>query len=133
MPLDYLAVRIVHESAVALSVTGFAVRGAAALGGATWVRGRLARTLPHIVDTLLLASAIALLAMLRLNPFLVPWLQAKLAGLVVYVGLGMVALRPALSRPVRAGAGVAALCTAAWIVSVAFTKSPLGFLGTWLG
>jgi len=132
MSLDYLAVRTLHESAVALSVTGFAARGAAALGGAAWVRGRLARTLPHIVDTVLLGSAIVMLAMLHLNPLLVPWLQAKLLGLLVYIGLGTLALRPSLSRPVRGAAWLAALCTAGWIVSVAFTKSPLGFLGPWL-
>jgi len=132
MPLDYLVLRTVHESAVALSVSGFAVRGAAALGGAAWVRGRLARTLPHVVDTVLLASAIAMLATLRLNPFLVPWLQAKLVGLVVYVGLGTVALRRPLSGPVRGAAWLAALCTAGWIISVAFTKSPAGFLAPWL-
>jgi hypothetical protein len=58
-----------------------------------------------------------------------PWLLAKIVGLVVYVGLGVVALRPGRPRA-RARRGVArALAVVAWIVSVALTKSPLGFLG----
>lgn len=126
--MDYLAVRGFHETCAALSVTGFFVRGAAGLCGAGWVQGRAAKTVPHIVDTALLLSAMMLVTTLRLNPFTTPWLVAKMAGLVVYVGFGVVALRPGLRKPVRAGAWVAALTTAGWIVSVAFTKSPLGFL-----
>jgi len=52
-----------------------------------------------------------------------------LIGLIAYVGLGVLALRPGRPRGVRATAWVAALLTAGWIVSVAITKSPLGFLG----
>ena len=124
--MDYLALRTLHESAVTLSVTGFAARAGAGLAGATWVRARWARTLPHVVDTALLASAITLVAMLRANPFTTPWLAAKLCGLVAYIGLGAVALRPRFDRGTRAAATLAALGVAAWIVSVAFTKSPLG-------
>ena len=126
--MDYLAIRTFHETSVALSVTGFALRSDAGLAGARWVRGRLAKTLPHVVDTALLTSALMLLTMLRLNPFATPWLLAKLCGLVVYIRLGVVALRPTVARPVRAAAWLAALAVAGWIVSVAFTKTPWGFL-----
>ena len=51
-----------------------------------------------------------------------------MSGLVVYIALGVVALRPGLARPVRLLAWLGALATVAWIISVAFTKSPLGFL-----
>jgi len=127
--MDYLAIRTFHESTVALSVTGFAVRGVASLLGASWVRGGIARTLPHIVDTALLTSALMLVTLLHVNPFATPWLQAKMSGLVVYVVLGALALRPGLPRVGRACAGLGALAAVGWIVSVAFTKNPLGFLG----
>jgi uncharacterized membrane protein SirB2 len=126
--MDYLTIRTIHESAVALSITGFFVRGAAGLAGAGWVRGRAAKTVPHVVDTVLLVSAIALAWMLRITPFGAPWLMAKVVGLLLYIALGIVALRPTNPRGVRAAAWVAALVTAAWIVSVAFSKNPLGFL-----
>jgi uncharacterized membrane protein SirB2 len=127
MTLDYGAVKLVHQSAVALSLAGFLIRGAASLGGAQWLRSRAARTLPHLVDTVLLLSALVLAWMLGLTPRNAPWLLAKIAGLVAYVALGVLALRPGRPRGVRAAAWIAALVTAAWIVSVAITKSPLGF------
>jgi uncharacterized membrane protein SirB2 len=132
--MDYAFVKLIHQGAVTLSLTGFLVRGAASLAGAPWVQGRAAKTLPHIVDSVLLLSALALAWMLHLNPGNAPWLLAKVIGLVLYVGLGVVALRPGRPLAVRAAAWVGALATALWIVSVAITKSPLGFIAhVWAG
>ena len=64
----------------------------AALAGAAWVRGRVARTLPHAVDTVLLASAIGLAWLLQLNPLTTPWLAAKIAG-KLDLSLGEVTLK----------------------------------------
>jgi len=127
MTLDYGTIKLVHQGAVALSLTGFFARGLAALIGAQWTRSRAAKTLPHIVDTVLLVSAVMLAWMLRLTASNAPWLVAKVVGLFVYIGLGLVALRPGLPRRVRLAAWIGALATAAWIVSVAITKDPLGF------
>jgi uncharacterized membrane protein SirB2 len=126
--MDFLTLKIVHQSAVVLSISGFFARGIGALMGAAWVRGRIAKTLPHVIDTVLLGSALWLAWMLRLTPGNAPWLMAKIAGLVIYIGLGMLALRPGRPLPVRALAWVGALLTFGWIVSVALTKSPLGAL-----
>lgn len=126
--MDYAAVKLIHQGVVALSVAGFALRGAGLLTGAAWARGRVAKRLPHLVDTVLLLSALMLAWMLRLNPLHAPWLTAKIVGLVLYVALGMLALRPGRPGAVRVAAGVAALATVGWIVSVAVTKSPFGFL-----
>lgn len=130
--MEYQAIKHLHMGAVALSALGFGARGLASLNGAAWVRSRTAKILPHIVDTVLLASAIALAALLRLNPAHTPWLLAKIVGLLLYIGLGMLALRPTLSRPVRASAGLGALLVLGWIASVAMSKSPLGFLSAWI-
>lgn len=126
--MDYAVVKLIHQSAVTLSLTGFFLRGAASLAGARWVGSRAAKTLPHVIDSVLLLSALALAWMLRLTPGNAPWLLAKVIGLIAYVGLGVVALRPGRPRVVRAAAWMAALLTALWIVSVAITKSPLGFI-----
>ena len=125
--VDYALVKTVHQGAVALSIAGFFARGAAARAGADWVRGRLARTLPHIVDSVLLVSALTLAWMLRLTPANAPWLLAKILGLLAYIGLGVIALRPGRPLPVRATAWVAALAVVGWIVSVALLKDPRGF------
>lgn len=124
--MNYLTVRAIHETAVALSVTGFFLRGLVGLAGVELPGGRVAKALPHAIDTVLLASALTLAWMLGITPLTAPWLLAKVCGLVVYIGLGVVALRAALPLRVRATAWVAALLSASWIVSVAITKSPLG-------
>lgn len=126
--MDYFTVKLVHQSAVALSITGFFMRGAASLAGAQWVSGRAARTLPHLVDSVLLASALTLAWMLRLTPIEAPWLLAKIIGLLVYIGLGVVALKPGRPTALRAAAWLAALAVVGWIVSVAVTKNPFGLL-----
>lgn len=126
--MDYTLVKLVHQSAVALSIAGFALRGAGALLGARWVAGRAAKTLPHLVDSVLLLSALTLVWLLRPSPAGATWLLAKVLGLLLYIGLGMVALRPGRPWPVRAAAWLAALAVVGWIVSVALTKQPLGLL-----
>ena len=126
--MDYFVVKAIHQGVVALSLSGFFARGLGSLRGAAWVQGRLAKTVPHVVDTVLLLSALTLAWMLRLTPGSSSWLAAKIVGLVIYVGLGVIALKPTRPRRVRAAAWVAALATAGWIVSVAITKNPLGVL-----
>jgi uncharacterized membrane protein SirB2 len=125
--MEYATLKLIHQSAVLLSFTGFLARGLASLTGAAWVGSRPAKTLPHLVDTVLLASALALAFTLRLNPAQTPWLLAKLLALVVYIVLGALALRPRLSRVSRTVAFVAALATFGYIVSVAITKQPGGW------
>ena len=126
--MDYATLKLVHQSAVALSIAGFVARGAAALVGAAWVRGRVARTLPHAIDTVLLASAVGLAWMLQLNPLTTPWLAAKIAGLLAYIGLGMVALKPGRPIALRIAAWVAALLCFAQIVAIAISKQAAGLL-----
>jgi len=126
--MDYAALKLIHQSTALLSVSGFFARGLASFAGAAWVRGRGARTVPHVVDTVLLASALAMAWMLRLNPLTTPWLAAKIGGLLLYIALGMLALRPGRPLALRIAAWVAALCVVGWIASVALSKDALGAL-----
>ena len=126
--MNYLLLKTVHQTAVVCSITGFFVRGAASLAGGAWVQARWAKTSAELIDTVLLLSAVALAWMALLNPIRTPWLLAKILALVVYVAFGVVALRPGLPRPLRVAAWLAALATVGYIVSVAITKTPLGWL-----
>ena len=126
--MDYAAWKLLHQGAVALSSTGFVARGLGSFTQAAWVRRRVARTAPHVVDTLLLLSALVMAWTLRLTPGNAPWLMAKIAGLLLYIGLGLLALRPGRPLPLRIAAWAAALAVFGWIVSVAITKQPLGLL-----
>jgi len=124
----YLALKHFHITCVVLSGAGFALRGAWALAGSPLARARLTRVLPHVVDSCLLLSAIVLAWMAGQYPFVHGWLTAKIVGLLAYIGLGMLALKPGRPLALRGAAFVAALATFSWIVSVALSKNPLGWL-----
>lgn len=129
MAETYTLLKTAHQTAAALSIAGFVARGTGALGGATWVRSRAARTLPHVVDTVLLATALALAWMAGFTPGNSPWLLAKIVALLAYIGLGMLALKPGRPWSVRALAFGAAVVVFAYIVSVALSKQASGFWG----
>ncbi len=131
--LAYHLLKGVHIGAVTASLALFALRGAWTWSSSNRLRRRWVRVVPHVVDTVLLASGIALAAILGAFSGTFSgahaWLEAKVAGLVVYVVLGSIALKYGRSARTRLLAFVAALVTFAWIVSVAISKSPAGFLG----
>ena len=61
-----------------------------------------------VIDTALLVSAIILAVYIQQSPLQDSWLTAKVAGLLVYIGLGMVAMRFGKTRQIRIAAWVAA-------------------------
>jgi uncharacterized membrane protein SirB2 len=130
--VDYLALKVLHISAVTVSFSGFVARGIGVLRGAAWVKHRATRRVADLVDSVLLLSAIGMLVVIHVWPWELPWLRAKIVGLVVYIALGIGALRPtrAGSRPrpirIRLLFWVGALLVFGYIVSVALTKSPWG-------
>ena len=89
---------------------------------------RWTKILPHVVDTLLLASAIILAVQWRISPLEHSWLLAKIIALLVYILVGAVALRHGQSKKVRVLAWLFGLLTFLYIVSVANTRSVLGWL-----
>ena len=121
-------VLLVHVSSVTLSFVLFFVRGLWLAPAPGRAAPRILKVLPHIVDTVLLASGATLAVLIRQYPFVDPWLTAKLVGLVVYIALGMVALHRGRRPALRLGAWIAAMCVFGYIVSVALTMNPAGFL-----
>lgn len=130
--MDYLPLKHLHVTLVGLSVAGFLLRSLAVLAGARWVRARAVRIVPHVLDTLLLASGLWLVFMAGSGMAGAPWFSAKMTGLVAYVLLGIVALRPGTGRALRVVAWVAALAVVGWMWSVARTKNPAGFLAPFI-
>lgn len=124
----YAVFKNLHVFFVALSATGFLLRGYWMISGSPLSRHKLARRLPHVIDSLLLATALVIAVMAAQYPFVAPWLTAKVLGLLAYIVLGAVALTYGRTLRVRVAALVGALLVFAWIVSVAITKQPAGFL-----
>jgi uncharacterized membrane protein SirB2 len=106
-----------------ISVLGFLARGILKINESPLVDKKLVRVLPHVIDTVLLASAIALVIMSGQYPWVAPWVSAKILGLVVYIGLGVVVMRTAKTRQTRIAAFALALITAGYVFMVAGTKT----------
>lgn len=124
--MSYVLLKHLHVSCVVLSGTGFFLRGLLMLRQAPLLRARWVRVAPHVIDTLLLASAVALVVVTRQYPWEAYWVAAKIAALLAYIGLGMVALRRGRTGRTRVTAWFAAMACFAYIVAVALTRSPLG-------
>lgn len=123
----YLALKHFHFTCVVLSIAGFALRGWWSITGSPLLRARLTRTLPHLVDSCLLVSAITMAWIAGFVPFVDGWLTAKIGALLVYIALGAVALKATRPLAHRATAWAAAMAVYSYIVAVAMTKNPLGW------
>ena len=125
--------KLLHVSCALVSVCGFALRGYWAVTDHPLRRQTLTRVLPHIVDTLLLGSAVGMLMLWQVGPSQLPWVMAKIVALLVYIGLGMVTMRFARSARTQKAAYCGALLVALYILIVARTHSPLGPVGLVFG
>ena len=123
--MSYAVLKMIHVGSVIISFTLFFLRGIWLIQNSENLRQRWIKVLPHIVDTLLLGSAIALAITVQQNPLEHAWLTAKVMGLFVYIGLGLIALRFGKTRQIKITAWIAAECVFVYIVLVALTKHPL--------
>ena len=84
---------------------------------------RWVRTAPHINDTLLLVSAIALVVITSQYPGPSSWINAKIVALVVYIMLGIIALNRGKTMQTRVTAWILAVAVYIYMILVAFSKS----------
>jgi uncharacterized membrane protein SirB2 len=127
----YLQIRFAHVLLVCCSGALFAARGLATILGSAWPRHVALRWLSYTIDTCLLTAALMLVTILHQYPFVQSWLTAKVLLLVVYVVLGIYALRLARTRNARISAFVAALLVFLFIGSVAWWHDPRGVFTLW--
>ncbi|HED39092.1 MAG TPA: regulator SirB [Chromatiales bacterium] len=117
----------IHIFTALISFTLFFIRGLWVMKGSVMMQQKWVKIVPHLNDTVLLGTAIALTISIGQYPFSDGWLTAKLLALVAYICLGIEALRLARTDIGRAAAWLAALVVFLFIVSVAVTRMPLGF------
>ncbi len=113
-----------HITCVALSYSLFFLRGIWMLRDSSLLQQRWIKIAPHMVDTLLLASAIALAWQLGISPLAAPWLGAKIVALLFYIVIGAYALKRGRTKRIRLTAWLAAQMVFFYIVSVAVTHDP---------
>ncbi len=121
----YIILKFIHLATAFISIAGFIIRGIWMIQASAILQRRWIRIAPHINDTVLLVSAIALVMITLQYPGPTTWINAKIAALLLYIILGTVALKRGKTKQIRIISGMLALLTFAYIVMVAISKNPL--------
>lgn len=123
--MSILTIKYLHISCVLLSYSLFVLRGVWMLKGSPVLQQLWVKVVPHIVDTVLLLSAITLAYQLSISPLSTPWLMAKIIALLLYIFLGTLAIKRGRTKKIRLAAWIAAQLVFIYIVTVALTRNPL--------
>ena len=126
--MDYFAIRYLHIACATLSGSFFLVRGIWMLRDSSMLNRRWVRVAPHVIDSVLLGSALLMVFLSGQYPFVQGWLTAKVLALLAYIALGAVALKRGKNKTVRICAFIAARAVFSYIVLVALSKQVLVFL-----
>ena len=126
--MTYALLKQLHLATIAITLTLFVLRGFWMMMDSPRLKARWVRIVPHLNDTLLLASGIGLAVLLQQYPLVHGWLTAKLFALIAYIVLGTVALKRGKTRSRRIAAWFAALLVFGYMVAVALTHDPLPFI-----
>jgi len=122
--MSYAEIKIIHIISIVLSYILFSLRGIWMIQGSPLLQLRWVKILPHVIDTILLTSAVILVAMIQQYPGFNIWVSAKIGGLLLYIFLGMIALRFGKTQQIKTISWILAQIMFFYIVLVALTKSP---------
>lgn len=120
--MNYLALKHLHITCVVLSFSFFLTRFYWRLNAAEKLQQKWVKITPHIIDTVLLLSAIAMAWLAQLNPLQHAWLFGKIFVLINYIVCGSIALKYSPSRQGQILAFCGAVFSFALIVSLAINK-----------
>ena len=118
----YMLTKGLHVACALVSLLLFLWRGRLALRGHR-IPQRWLRRVPDSVDTLLLITGVALMFITAQYPLVDDWMSLKLSGVVLYIVLGLVALRFEGGPRIRRAAFIAAILTFTGIVWLAHVRS----------
>lgn len=112
-----------HIAFAFLSLSGFVFRGILMLSASQLMHSPWVKRLPHVIDSGLFALGITLLWFGPWSLWSASWLQVKLSALLLYIGLGFIALhRGRFSRRTRLTAWLAGLSVFVYMLAVAHWK-----------
>jgi uncharacterized membrane protein SirB2 len=121
------AVIHLHVTAVVISLALFSFRFALKYKGSKILEKKWLKITPHVVDTILLGSAIWLLTLSSMTQ-VDGWVASKVIGVIMYILSGFFALKWAKTNRSRI---IGFVCAVIWIMltaSVGFSKQPFSFL-----
>ena len=121
-------IKLIHMSTAFISISLFLTRGFWVFRNSPMMSKKWVKIVPHVNDTVLLITATLLAISTQQYPFVHSWLSAKFIALLVYIVLGMFALKRAKEMKSKAVFFILALLTFSYIVSVAIMRSPTWFL-----
>ncbi|MGP9800410.1 SirB2 family protein [Rheinheimera sp. NSM] len=120
----YMAYKHFHLLMVVLSVSFLLVRYAMSLKPAAILQRKFFKIAPHVIDTLLLVSAVLLMMTLQQYPFVHAWLTEKLLAVLAYIALGVMAFK-GRTAAIRWICFLGALGWLGLVLRVAITKQPV--------
>jgi uncharacterized membrane protein SirB2 len=126
--MTYLLLKYLHVTCVVLSISGFVVRGVWMMQESPWLQNKWVRVAPHIIDTVLLGSAILLAMQIQQYPLVHNWLTAKVLALRAYIVIGAIGLKYGKTKKIRVTAWLGAIAIFLYIVLVAVTHQVLPFV-----
>ena len=129
----YASLKLLHVTLATVSISGFLLRAWWSINASPLLETRLARTAPHVVDTLFLLAGVGMIWSASLPVADLTWLHAKFAGLVLYILAGTIAIKRGRTRQTRIMATILAVGLFAWVVGISIRKSPLGWLTPLVG
>jgi len=124
----YLLIKNAHMSLAILSLTGFVIRGWWSMRGATILQRRWVKITPHVVDTLLLTTAVLLMIILGQHPGNQSWILTKVIALVFYIGFGTLAIKRAPTPASKTIFFGLAIATFGYILGVAIAHHPASWM-----
>ncbi|QIZ77083.1 SirB2 family protein [Ferrimonas lipolytica] len=126
--MPYEAFKHIHFTVIGASIALFILRFIWVMKGSEMMQKKWVKIVPHIVDTLLILSGIALIYVTGFTPTNSPWLFEKLIALVAYIVLGFFTLKLERGKLFRTFAFLGALGWLFYMAKLAQTKMPILFM-----
>ncbi len=121
----YTIVKHIHLTAIIISLILFSLRFVWALRASPLLQKKWVKVVPHINDTILLASALGLCVIIAQYPFVDAWLTQKVIGIILYILMGLWTLKWANTALTRSMGFVGAIVIIGLTAKIAVFKQPL--------
>lgn len=125
----YPAIKHLHMLAIALSVTLFILRYCLMMANSSLNEKKFLKITPHVVDTVLLLTGVALIFITGFVPFTAAggWMTQKLSCVLAYIALGYFTLKMGTNKVFKTFAFFGSLGWVMAAAKIAMTKT--SFLG----